>query len=480
MKLFGARKAASSAATSRKKGAGQRLELIYENEHSSKALALGVTWRSIATSGGRDDAVKQARAAGASHFIFRNQQAGWGQTPADVDATLRVFPAAAVAARALMGAAIVALKFPPRDSVAGECDYWIAVVLNGQPTSVDEFHKDMDDAGALQRVRELLEEIAGNKPAVHTNIPNHGLDGARPFAPDELLRASTLESDQLQPLPKAAPSIPKPVLAIAAVMVVILAAKQGYAKYEAWQRARAAVQAQQADVDPEQAWADAIAAWERGIAAPNGKGLVAVRASLDKLAVDWNGWKLTTANCSAAAPVTAGAAATRAWGCTANYTRQATSKPNREMSQESLPAGWKLAFTPLNGLTVSWTVDEPVQTLKIRELRKPEFFSVEVASRLQRLVPAFAGDLGFGFAVVTIPAPKKQDGTNLPGDPRAEGITVASLAVGAPLRSIDALIDADIEADWRALSVRFTEGLGTGIKGSAVMADVKGEMYAKR
>lgn len=473
MSLFSRRKDTGTAAATRKKGAAQRLEVFFEGDTSNKGLAFGVAWRSIATSGGRDDAVKQARTSGASHFIFRNQQAGWGVMPGDVDSAARIYPAAVVAARLLTGAAVCAVKL-------ADGEYWVAALLNGQPTSVDELYRDVDDAAALSRVRELLEEFSGAAPVVHTNIRDHGLDEVKPFAGDDLFRAPMGEGDLLQPLPKPGMAIPKPVLALAAVMVVVLLGKQGWQRYEEWKRARAATAAAAVEVDPEQAWADAIAAWERGISAPNGRGLTAVRASLEHLAVDWNGWKLEKATCNAAAPVLVGAGATRTWSCTAMYTRQGAGMVNREMVKQNLPAGWAVSFTPLNGMNLSWVVAEPVQLLKLVALHKPDYFNVEVASRLQRLLPALASEASFSFAAVTIPAPKKSDGSALPPDPRADGISQAVLGIRAPLRSIDALINADVEADWRSISVAYQQGLNGGIKSSALIAEVKGDMYAKR
>ena len=449
-----------------KRGAAPTLEILFENESSTKALALGLLWKRIATAGGRDDAVRLAREAGASHYTYIAQQLGLGILP-KVDAHARVFPAALVAARQLHGSAIVALKL-------SDTEFWLAETHDGAPTSTDLLLTGVDDAEVLQRVRVLREQNALEQ-VVYTNITDHGLSNAKPYDLAELFGAMVGDADRLQPLPPAGFSIPKPVLIAGVAAALVLAGQQGWGYFEKLKRQRMAAAAQQAQVDPEQAWADAIASWESSIAAPSGRGLLAARASLDKLPVEWGGWRLQTALCNAQAP----AGGARAWGCSAKYTRNPGGISNAEIRRQ-LPEGWNIVFEPLGSLQLTWNVREPVQPMRIVQLPKPDVFNVDVASQLQQLLPALGGELSFAFQQVTIPAPKKPDGTGLPPDPRAEGLMSASLAIKAPLRSIDALIDADIRADWRQMAVSYQPGLQGVISKSALTAEVKGDFYAKR
>jgi hypothetical protein len=452
-----------------KRAGAPRLEVLYESDSSSRGLAIGLQWKRIATSGGRLDATKMAREAGATHYIFSSQQLGMGVLPTGTDTDARLFPAALVAARQLHGASIVALKI-------AETDYWLAETHNGAPTSTDLLLTDVDDAVVLERVRQLIDKSGSvGQITVHTNITDHGLQGAKSYDLAELFNAVLGDGDKLQVLPAPGFSIPKPVMGVAATAILLLLGQQGYKEYENWNRARMAALNQIAEVDPDQAWVEAIEAWERGITAPTGTGLLAARESLDQVALDWEGWQLQLAQCTAGVPL----ANVRTWSCHAKYKREPAGVVNREMERK-LPPGRTITWEPLGGMLVSWSVRVPAQTIKQAALPKPDFFNVEAASRLQILQPALGGEILFAFAPVVIPAPKKKDGTALPMNPHAAGLLASSLAIKAPLRSIDALIAADIPADWKQLSITYKPGLQARIDASAVMAEAKGDLYAKR
>lgn len=460
----------------RSSGAGSSkrppLELLV-HANGRKALACGVQWRTVATSGGRDDAVKLARAAGATHYVFRGQQVGMGSMPNSTDASLLVFPAAVVAGRQHVGTAISALRVAP-----GE--YWIAATKDGSPTSADMFLIDLDDAAALERVRDLQQQFGGpDQVSVYTNIEHHGIEGAKSLSPEDMLDYPLGEADVLKPLPRSGATIPKPVLGFVALAALVLLGQKGWQMYEQARLARLAASTQAAEIDPAQAWAQAISTWEAGVAAPAPDALAAVRVALNQLPLEWDGWRMGQAACNAGPVNAAASPSARAWNCKASYTRTKTGSFNRDMGR-SLPAGWSVHFTPLNGMDLTWSVQQTADTIKVGALRKSEFFVIEMASRLQRLMPALAGDVPFAFVPVEIPAPRKADGTALPPDPQAQGIRQAVISVKAPLRSIDALIAANVEADWTSLTVVYDaqEPKG-GIKSSALMAEARGTMYAR-
>lgn len=468
MALFSKRDGAGKGGKG-KRSAANTLELVYESEASNRALAIGVRWKRVASSGGRADAWRLAREAGATHAVFQGQQLGMGLMPADVDKGTRVYPAALIAARHLGGNNVVALRID-------EGFYWICETHAGQPTDIDEVLHNAEEADVLARVRELLDRNAalGGPVGLHTNIDDPGLE-TRSLELTDLFGSVLTDADQINPLPRVGTSLPKPVLYAAAVAILVLVAQQGYKKYDMWSRAKALAAMKAAPVDPTEAWNEAIANWERSVAAPDAQGLLAVRAELDKLPVEWDGWRLERADCNAVAPQ----GATRTWGCTARYKREAAAATNLQMAG-NIPAGWIVTWLPLGGLQLSWNVVQPSQPISIGSLKKPEFFNIDVASRLQNLAPAMENEIAFAFAPVAIPAPKQNDGTAIPPDPRVEGLQSAGLLIKAPLRSVDALIAAGIEADYRSLSLSYAPGLSGKIKTSALTAEVKGDLYAKR
>jgi len=58
----------------------------------------------------------------------------------------------------------------------------------------------------------------------------------------------------------------------------------------------------------------------------------------------------------------------------------------------------------------------------------------------------------------------------------------ASFSLKAHLRSVDALIDAGVDAEWQQINVYFkrADGEKVSITTSALTADIKGVIYAKQ
>jgi hypothetical protein len=265
------------------------------------------------------------------------------------------------------------------------------------------------------------------------------------------------------------------------VILALLVTGQQVIQWWAKRKAREqALLALSDELDPTQAWAEAIATWQAGKAAANGFALMAPREQLNRLPLRWEGWILSTAVCRVSPAAVTNRTAQRAWACQAQYTRGTRDAVlSRDMAR-MLPQGWSVSFNPLSGMDVSWNFTQAATPLKIADLPKAEFFRVEVASRLQQLLPALAGEPSYSFTPVEIPAPKRKDGTSMPPPAEAQGIAAATLVVKAPMRNIDALIMADVMADWNEIRLVFDNQEPKGaLKASTVMAEAKGEMYAK-
>lgn len=455
------------------------LELLLDATES-RLLAFGVQWRAIATAGGRDEAEKMARQQGATHYLYRGQQLGTGVVPdpAQVGGR-RIYPAAAVAARHMVGHAVCLLRIE-------EGAYWIAVTANGAPTSRDLFLHAPDDAAALEHARQVIAQTfegLSSPGAVYTNIEGSGIEGVKPFGLDDLFDALVSESSVLQPVPKTAAKVPKPILYAVLAGCALLLVNKAWDYWEAKRRAQQASMTHVAAVDSVAAWAQAVATWEAGKSAADGAGLFEARNQLMGLPVKWDGWTLSTATCTAGTPmpgaVAEGGVGSRTWNCSAQYNRGPTGVVNRQMAT-LVPQGWRVTFTPLTGVTVGWSFIQQARAFKLADLRKRDYFMVEVASRLQALIPALAGDVGFTFTPVSLPAPKKDDGTALDTPPELQTIASSSLVVRAPVRTVDALINADIPADWQEFTITYDKQEPKGdTNASSVMAMVRGDLYAR-
>ena len=130
----------------------------------------------------------------------------------------------------------------------------------------------------------------------------------------------------------------------------------------------------------------------------------------------------------------------------------------------------------------SWSVTQAAQPFRYEALRSVEAHMVETISRLQKLSAAF-GQVGeVAFVPVEIPPPRRNDGTAVPMVASVPQLRAATFTLKAPLRSVDALIDAGVEADWQQLSMYFkrADGEKVDIKTSALTADLKAVIYAKQ
>lgn len=462
-----------------------RLPLVVAvDEHEQKAMAFGVSWRAVASrSSTRADAIKIARSGGATHLISSLQQFGYGLVPADAAPVgTRVFAAARVAARQHGGDAIYALKLFPEGN-----EYWFAVIRGGQPSSIDRVIMSDNDMELIDAARKEIESGLEDdiSYAVFTNLEDHELsDKARGLTAQDLMLAASGEEDVLQPLPKKTGEIPKPVIAVVGVAVLLAVGNKGWGMYQEKERKRLARLNASVEEPPEQAWARAMQVWADGHRAADPQGLAAVRVSLGSVPLVWGGWEVQSATCTAVPPAAGqpGVATQgdRRWGCSATYTRSQFGRVNREMKQ-STPEGWTVQYKGLETLVGSWNVTHAAQPFKFEALRSIESHMVETISRLQKLSAAFGQVGDITFVPVEIKPPRKGDGTAVPMVASVPQVRAATFTLKAPLRSIDALIDAGVEADWLQINMYFkrADGEKVDIKTSALTADVKAVIYAK-
>lgn len=467
-----------------RKGASKMVAAELIAHHSgAKAIVLGLQWRSVATAGGRDTAAKIARSARATHFIFRGQQIGFGLIPGkSKDLPQQLYPAAILAAKQHAGDALYVLRI---DSGA----YWLALIRNGAPTSMDRFVEGIDDAGALALAREVFEPLQsdGIKVSVFTNIERSGIDDARLASSEELLDLAMMDEDQLQQVPSASVKVPKPVLGVIALTIVFLLGQRGFSMWQDMQRARMAAENAVVEEDPTIAWGRSIDNWRQGVSGHGSAGLALARDSMADLPARWDGWTLRRSSCAQtagpvvqavpeAAPVTA---ASVTWVCSAEYDRGDKGILTREIAA-LVPERWKVSFTPLNQMQLTWQVQAPRIEMVMNEVPTKAYHHIETVSKLQKLAPTLSQAPDFSFAALDIPAPVSSSGVAFPPDERVAGFASAAIAVKGPLRSIDALINAGIEASWTSLSLAYVPTSGeASINSSVITAEAVGVMYAK-
>lgn len=468
------------------------VELITDNG-GNKALVFGITWRSVATAGGRDAAAKIARSERATHFTYRGSQIGFGIIPGKAkDLPPALYPAAMLAAKQHAGDSIYVLRVydDEGESTAGG-SYWIALIRNGLPTSTDRFIEGIDDAEALAMAREIVHPLISDdiKIGFYTNIERSGVDGAKLSSVEDLLDIAIIDEDRLQLVPRGGITIPKPVLGVIALAVVFLVGQRLYAMYDESERAKLAAQNAVVEEDPTVAWDRVINNWHASVSGPNARGLDAVRASMSDLPAKWDGWMLSRSACAVSPSVPAPAGADGApavaqsssvvWSCTAGYERQQIGKLTRDMVNQ-IPERWRVSFTPLNQMQLSWEVKVDKDPMSIGALPKQAHHNIETVSKLQQFSPAMSTAATFMFRPVDIAAPVSTTGAIFPPDSRTEGLTQADLQLRGPMRSIDALLNAGIDATWTSITLVYSPAASQAdIRSSVITAEATGVLYAK-
>lgn len=454
-------------------GSASSKAVLVASHDGNKAIAFGLGWRSVATGGGREAAIKMVRGARATHYIYRGQQIGYAAIAGKAaDLPHAIYPAALVAAKSQQGDAIYVVH------VDGDA-YWIALTRNGSPTSSDQFVEDLDDARALAMARELARPLLADnvKLSFYTNIENSGLDGVRHISSEELLDMAVLDEDLLQPVPPMGLSIPKPVLGVLALAALAMVGQRGYMMYADHKRAHLAASNQVVEEDPTIAWSRAIDEWRSTVGGPSVDGLKVIRSSMAEVPVKWDGWVLSRTSCSRTPGPAQPGATTDAWSCSASYTRSQIGVVTREMVRR-VPQKWRASFTPLNQMQLAWTVQAPRVPMVIDTLPSVAHHNIETVSKLQTYSSALAQDASFSFGPVDIKAPVNSAGVPVPADERVGALKQASLSLRGPLRSLDALLNTGMDVSWTSLTLSYAAGQPS-IKSSAVTAEVNGVMYAK-
>jgi hypothetical protein len=468
--------------------ADQRNEIVLiDSEDGSVRLAFGLQWTPIVTSGGLDSACAMARKKGSTHILYKSRalQVGHGflDQKANPKSTSKIYPAAQVAARQHGGDSLFAIK-------TGESEYWLAVVRNGKPTSIDKFFAAESDAAVLDEAEKILDEAVEDDTrfTVYTNIEVNRFKSPQRSSVEDLLLAASNPEDILGPLPRLKGlQVPKPIAYAIGAVCLLLLINEGFAWKAKEDRARQqALKLSVPDEPASVAWQRAIVAWELNQAAPERGSLLAVRESIDVVPALWNGWMLAGVACAASPlkqPSEPAKSQTRQWSCSAEYNKSRVGATNVKMAS-SAPAGWTLTFMPLTRLRATWSVEQPAKSIKIAELKPVESHLIQTAATLQDLSPAFASELTMVFKKVDIKPPLKSDGSPYSTAEAPATIQSAPILIAGPIRTIDAVSDTPLDIDWTSFKVT-VDSIGKGkmqassLKQSAITAEISGELYAK-
>jgi len=463
--------------------AARPLQFVQSSTHS-RALVLGLNWRTIMLAGGSNAAITIAREGEATHYcVVGGQTVGYGLVPKDKVQTLpeQSFPAALLAGRQHAGDALFALTL-------SEVEVWVVQTRNGRPSGLDEVLIDRNNGQVEQLALAWLAKRTkqNSSSIVYTDL-NVGDLGVKvyPSTLQSLMTTPAMPADLLLALPAAnffaQIKIPMPLLKVAGAVFALWAANVGYETWDATvtqeRRAEELAQRQQNE-DPKKVWTDSINQLSLGRLNPSIDNLRPLRTSLGALPVNWRGWHLKTAVCKPKTP----SAGKQTWFCSASYESDGkiSTATNLEL-EASAPKDFTVKFAPTQSLSLEWSVLTEVKPLNILELPTRAHQLLVTASKLQELLPALSDAPKITFTPLTVTPPRRADGTAIPMPTNFELPTEAAISLKGPLRTIDALVDRGVIAEWKGLTLSYAQTApeSANLRTSALQVELNGILYAK-
>lgn len=454
-----------------------------QNANGSRTLVLGLNWRAILISGGAKTALDRARAAGATHYCMVGVQTlAYGRVVVDKHQAIpeQVYPAALLASRLTSSEGLFALTL-------SSTEVWVAVVRNGRPNGFDEVLTDTTgNLSVLVRDWLVGKEDQYNSCTVFTDVDLHMPDvKTQPCTLAHLMVSAVMAKDILLPLPPsswlARIRIPKPVMQFGLGVLVLWL---GNAAWDLWsqhlkQEAEQAMTAmQRVSEDPLLRWRDTLRGLGANRAHPGAQSLAPVRASLGRIPTRWTNWQFKAAQCQDKA-IEAGK---QTWDCVASYVPPEGAEMTTNVQlHAAVPEGFRPKFVSMRQASLEWSVVAEVQPLNVSQLPTLAHHALETTSLLQRYAPAMSSVPELKFSPLKVTPPQTSGGASIALPANTQLPSEAPLMLRGPLRTIDALLERGLAAQWRALSLNYVEGAGKGatLRGSALEAQLEGVMYAK-
>ena len=459
-----------------------KLELL-SNDTGDVQIAFGAHWQDIVSGDGKQFAVKMAKKRGASHLVFRDKQAGIGFIDVKANGltkTTKIYPVAQVMARRC-GAAIFILKI-------ADGEYWFCVTKNDSKILIDKFIYSGIESEIQDEVNKYIvdNQLANGKYDVYTNLEDHNFEIVKFLSVDDLIHATegtdSFTFDNLSKAQSGSQIISKPILIGLVSLVVVVVGYQSYIKFFK-KPIVAPVIVNPQDISPKEAWGKVIAEWVKSNESPKINSLKAVRESIGSTPVIFHGWRMKDTTCVANLSIVSLTELTKTWSCKSTYSWSKVSTSNIEMSLLKAH-GKKIGFKNVKELFVDWDVVESVDVIKpdILSLTTPLY--LEVSSAFQYILSAIVrNDAFIDFVPVQITPPKRLDGSDFALDDSIQFINTAPIQLNSPLRVIDKFSQNNIPIAWKYISVapeiEFKSEGSMGLYKSALMAEVKGNFYAK-
>lgn len=418
------------------------LIVLLTSDDGARSFALGLRWRAVVTSRSKShDLMQEAAKEQASHVAMAPFLMGTGNLLSPPkDKSVSFFAAAMVAAQNTQQSdALFALKLP-------DGRVWLARISDAHPSGQEEILSELE---AAQRIHSLRLIDVGLQ--VWTDI--EGIAKASPYSFNDLMvlpPPATARMHQVH-VQSFLHRMPTSARWIGGLVIVGLLGMQGMDWWQNTQR----IEIQQRLASQQTARVDEIRqAWQGQIAANLATraaqvDLAPLRASIDKLPVILQGWRLQTAKCASDYKAQA-----KTWHCTAVYNTpdiQLGGKfdPNKQLAA---PSGFEIDYLPTKEIHLRWSIQTPATALTQSNLPDRASHLIGTASLLQMNLQGLHAAPEIKFSPIKLLQPQLADGTTAPMPSDLQLPQQAQINLKAPLSTADAVVPR-ISADWTALTL---------------------------
>jgi hypothetical protein len=217
-------------------------------------------------------------------------------------------------------------------------------------------------------------------------------------------------------------------------------------------------------------------AWERSLAQVlaqrpihGPEGTRALLQALYRQPVRLAGWSLQSVRCESRA----GGAG---WHCLGEYRREDRGADNRGLMRAA-PADWRLDFPSLDRVRASWPLSLPGRLPDPPLLPAAGLLARDWASALQAVLPAFSVLRLEPPRPLPVPAPRDDQGRELPRPAGLPVLAVRTLRVEGPLRSAALLIPLAQSVSWHRAILTFAADTRPGLRASRLILHLEGAIH---
>lgn len=428
-------------------------------------LVLGITWKVIFGDKLGAMALERALASKANLYVHAKNVGTVGYCKLALKKKTKYISAAgALASQRQMGDFLIALE-------VNEDQTWLCGVSNG--SVVSGYDLVADDSSQIANIVDVFRErfpaarLQGDIGGLFVNDYDWQLMSAV-IADTANLDDVTLRTTS-QGLTERVKKLPRSYLVVGGLLLVMLTGQRFV-----WPVINTAFfQPKPAPIiDPQLVWQEAVDEWTAAHQVSRDGSLNDLLAILSAQDLTYAGWQQTGVVC---------VWGQKAWQCTAKFVSTSRKQTNLAFSN-AIPKTWQADFTLLKDATARFAVPTSAKSMSAKTLKSGADLELSIGSSIQEIGPLLTSTSAplTPFTQVKLVEPKTEKGAAIPL-PAGIGLPkVSSLSIAGPLRNIAAIQAWVDDVAWTTVELKIDTTRSPGAKDSAVMMELKGNIYAKK